>query len=93
MATTTFSTPCPVGEWTLLADGDTYASGGFQAVGSAPCKIAVAASAPDPATNAWLLLDPIGITTILPLTIGTGNKVYGQGLNATGYVRGYLTAI
>jgi len=92
MATTTFSAQCPVGEWTLIADGDTYASGAFQAVGNLPCRIAIAASAPDPATDDWLLLDPVGLSLLLPLTLGSGNNVYGQGTSGTGYVRGYLTA-
>lgn len=93
MATTTFSTECPLGEWTLLVDGGTFASAGVQAAGAMPCRIAVASSAPAAGTNDFFLVYPGELNPVsVDLLLGTGSNVYGQGLSGTAYVRGFLTA-
>ncbi|WP_267550376.1 hypothetical protein [Rhizobium rhizogenes] len=91
MATTTFSASCPVGQWTLLADGTTIATAGLQAVGTAACRVAIAASAPSASSDEFFLLYPGDTEQTINLTLGAGSNAYGQGLGATAYVRGYLT--
>ena len=92
MATTTFSISCPVGAWTQIADGSTVASIGIQAVGATPCRIAVASSAPAVSSDNFFVLNPDAIDQIVNMTLGAGSIVYGQGLSATAYVRGFQTA-
>lgn len=92
MATTTFSQACPVGQWTLIVDGATASSAGIQVVGTASCRIAVAATAPAVGSNNFFVLNPDAIDQIVNMTLGAGSVIYGQGLSATAYVRGFATA-
>lgn len=85
MASSTVAIPCPVGTWTLLADGAIYESCTLQLSKSAAVAIAISNAPPAALSDDFFSLWSGSGEEPIPLS--TTDRVYGRGLSTDGKVR------